>query len=60
MCSCDHHAEDPTRYRPRHYDAIMDGEYEAFIDGFVNDQPGHASSFWRPSSPNRTSKSATV
>jgi hypothetical protein len=29
-----------TRYRPHHFDTIMDSEYEAFIDGFVNDQPG--------------------
>jgi hypothetical protein len=29
-----------TRYHPHHFDTIMDSEYEAFIDGFVNDQPG--------------------
>jgi hypothetical protein len=29
-----------TRYRPHHFDTIMESEYEAFIDGFVNDQPG--------------------
>jgi hypothetical protein len=29
-----------TRYRPHHWDNIMDGEYEAFIDGFVNDHAG--------------------
>lgn len=29
-----------TRYRPHHFDRIMDSQYEAFIDGFINDQPG--------------------
>jgi hypothetical protein len=29
-----------TRYRPHHFATIMNGDYEAFIDGFVNDQSG--------------------
>jgi hypothetical protein len=29
-----------TRYRPHHFDKIMDSKYEAFIDGFVRDQLG--------------------
>jgi len=29
-----------TRYRPHHFENILNSNYEAFIDGFVNDQSG--------------------